>query len=231
MVKLTKEDLLAVAVPTATTTYKPIAHKVLFENAYELLDKRGLFVVKEDFRTDNKGEKLIARIVVDNGDSDMKFMIAFRNSYDKSMSVAYAAGTQIMICSNGAVRGEFALKHKHSGSVVKELDNIINLSIDSLDGVYKMFKKDFTTMKDILLTNNNIAELSGELFFNEKVLNSAQLSIVKQEFEKPTYSEFSIMNLYSYYNWVTHALKTSHSSTMIQNHINLHKFITTKFGL
>jgi len=123
------------------------------------------------------------------------------------------------------------MKHRHQGSVVKELYDIIDLSINSLEDVYESFRQDFSVMKNIELDKRQIAELTGRIFLNEGIINSAQMGIVKQEFVKPTFQDFSDNSLYSYYNWLTYALKESHSTKLIQDHINLHSFITNEFNL
>lgn len=220
----TREQLLGVPVPLETRTYKPIPHKILFDEVYEKLDKAGLSVLEEDYRVDNSGKKLIAKLKINQGDSEKSFMIAFRNSYDKSMSVAYAAGVQVIICGNGMVSGEFNMKHKHNGDIVTELDSIINLTINSLEEVYNDFSADILTLKSIELTRRQIAEHAGRLLMLDNVITSTQLGIIHKEFNNSTYPDFEDLTAWSFYNWTTHALKESHSLHMIQNHIGLHEY-------
>ena len=61
---------------------------------------------------------------------------AFRNSYDKSMSVATVAGANVWICENGLVKGDMQFIRKHTGSVVKELNSIIIKTIEQLEAEF-----------------------------------------------------------------------------------------------
>lgn len=221
---VTRAELLRVPLPEATASYSPVPHAIILDELSEMLYKRSLNITNETFRADAQGNKMTGMFRVDQGNSEMGFMVAFKNSYDKSISVGFAAGAQVFICENGAVSGEITMMRRHTGSVVSELVDKINYTIDHMEESFNSILRDSNRMKEIELTDNSIAELVGKMFMNEDLITSAQLSIIKQQFNKSSFEEFLDKNAWSFYNWCTLALKESHSSTMIQDHINLHRF-------
>ena len=62
--------------------------------------------------------------------------LAFRNSYDKSMSVAFAAGAVAWVCSNGMISGDVQYV-KTYGSVAEEINTKIVTTIEQLDDHFK----------------------------------------------------------------------------------------------
>lgn len=94
---MNKQELYAVPIPPATDSYSPVSHQNIIENVYEQLDKRGLSVNDEHYNVGRKGQQLIGYVTVGANDTEMEMKLAFRNSYDKTMSVAFVAGSRVMV--------------------------------------------------------------------------------------------------------------------------------------
>lgn len=229
---MNKLQLFDVPVPIATDTYSPVAHKAIIETVEEQLHKRNMQITGEKFNVAASGNKVIGYydLMYDNN-PEMGMRLAFRNSYDKSMSVAYAAGSQVFICGNGMVNGEIQYVRKHTGSVSKELEVRAVAAIEELEDHFIRMQFAAERMKSIELSKVKAAEMYGRLFMIEDVLNSVQLSTVKKELEESRFEPFREDTLWSAYNHVTFALKESHPLTYIQNHVNLHNFVTKEFQL
>ena len=89
----TKDFLFNVPLPIKTDSYSPVSHKNIIEATYEQLDKHNLVVNNEFFNIDKEGRKLIGGLDIIHPDvPHLGMRLALRNSYDKSMSVAFAAG-------------------------------------------------------------------------------------------------------------------------------------------
>jgi hypothetical protein len=157
--------------------------------------------------------------------------LAFRNSYDKSMSVAFVAGASVWICSNGMISGEIQFMRKHTGSVIQELNERIVSAIDELEQHFDLMISHSERMKSIELKKREAAELVGRMYIEEDLILPTQLSVVKKEIERPTYQDFRDDTLWSLYNHVTYSLKESHPITYIQQHKNLHQFVSDEFEL
>ena len=94
----TRNMLLDVELPVATNTYAPVAHGDIILHTLEALDKRNLQVVSENYVIGNGGKQVIGCFNINtNLDSEMNMRLMFRNSYDKSMSLAYVSGAQVIV--------------------------------------------------------------------------------------------------------------------------------------
>ena len=90
---MTRQELYQVPLPERTESYTPVSHKQLIEETEENLDRQGFAIAEETYSTNKYGTQLVGKFgLVNNEDPEIGFQIAVRNSYDKSMSVAFAAG-------------------------------------------------------------------------------------------------------------------------------------------
>jgi hypothetical protein len=227
-----KLDLYNVRIPASTDSYSAVSHQNIIEAVYEQLDKRNLQVVNEKYNVAANGDKVIGYFDMNYmGNSEMGMRLAFRNSYDKSMSVAFVAGTQVFICSNGCISGEIQFLRKHTGSVLTELNNKIVTTIEQLEGHFLRTERHSIQMKSIELPKIKAAELYGRMFMVEDIISPTQLSIVKKELNEPTHKVFEEETLWSAYNHVTFALKEAHPLNYINQHVNLHKFVEAEYQL
>lgn len=227
-----KLDLYNVRIPASTDSYSAVSHQNIIEAVYEQLDKRNLQVVNEKYNVAANGDKVIGYFDMNYmGNSEMGMRLAFRNSYDKSMSVAFVAGTQVFICSNGCISGEIQFLRKHTGSVLTELNNKIVTTIEQLEDHFLRTERHSIQMKSIELPKIKAAELYGRMFMVEDIISPTQLSIVKKELNEPTHKVFEEETLWSAYNHVTFALKEAHPLNYINQHVNLHKFVEAEYQL
>lgn len=95
---ITRQNLILKTVPPKTDSYSPVPNKEVFDVIDEELYKRGLLVKNESFITDRNCNKLIGYFDIEHPDSkEIGMRLAFRNSYDKSMSAAFVAGNNVWI--------------------------------------------------------------------------------------------------------------------------------------
>ena len=229
---MNKLQLFDVPVPIATDTYSPVSHQAIIETVEEQLYKRNMQITGEKFNVAASGNKVIGYydLMYDNN-PEMGMRLAFRNSYDKSMSVAFVAGAVVAICSNGAISGEIQYVRKHTGGVAKELELRAVASIEQLEDHFIKMQFAAERMKSIELSKPKAAEMYGRMFMIEDILNTTQLSIVKRELEESQFEPFREETLWSAYNHATFALKQAHPMEYMQKHINLHKFVESEFQL
>ena len=236
MKTLQQDELFAVPVPRATASYSPVPHKELVTQIYSTLKSHGLNVTRENYRANSKGTQVVGTFDLQQvGDTDdIGYRLTFRNSYDKSMSVGFFAGAVVKVCSNGLMvpmKGAQVFVRKHTGAVLQEVKQRITSSISSLAPVMQRTLEHSQAMKHITVDTTAAAELCGRLFIEEELINSTQLNIIKREIENPSYSAFTDINLWSFYNHVTHALKESHPTTYVNQHLEFHKFVEAEYNL
>ena len=228
----TRDFLFNVAIPARTDSYSPVSHSNILSATYEQLDRHNLRVVGESFNSDRSGTKLIGCLDIIHPDAaHLGMRLAFRNSYDKSMSVAFAAGAVAWICSNGVVSGEIQYVRKHTGSVVQELNSKITNTINQLDEHFQKIIRQSEQLHNIEMSKEQYAELIGRLFIIDKVVIPTQLNIISREIDEPSFEDFRDMNAWSLYNHVTYSLKESHPTTYLQQHTEFHSFMEREFQL
>lgn len=221
--KMDRQDLILKTVPIATDSYAPVPNKELLNVIDEELYKRGLYVKSERFITDRGGNKVIGYFDIEHPDSnEIGMRLAFRNSYDKSMSAAFVAGNNVWICSNGCISGELQFVRRHTGTVLTELKAVVVKSADMLEDRFAKFVFQSERMKSIEINKLEASQLYGRLFMYDKLLTVTQMAQIQRELEKPTFEVFQADNLWSIYNHGTYALKDAHPNSYIDSHIKYH---------
>lgn len=228
---MTEQELFNVRVPVQTDSYSPVSHRTIVEEVRGELDRLGLNVLRTTYKPNKLGTQLVGYMDINSGDNELNFRVAFRNSYDKTMSAAFVAGTEVVICSNGMVSGQIVYVRKHTGNILSELRENIRFTINSLEQEFNTLSRHKEIMKTIGIDSNLPAHLVGELFINEDIITSTQLNIIKKELVKPSFEYNTPGSLWELYNHITHSLKTSHPMDYIHRHKELHNYMEKKFEL
>jgi hypothetical protein len=160
----------------------------------------------------------------------LEMMFGGKNSYDKSMAAALVAGASVMICTNGVIGGDMiTFKRKHTGTIQEELIAQTTEGIVKMRDGFNNLVLEVDLMKDYGLTPRQKAELLGVMYFEENMVSPNQLSIIKKEMNESEY--FRGDSLWDLYNNVTQSLKSSHPLSHIEDHIKLHRFMTSVAGI
>lgn len=228
----TREVLILKTVPQRTDTYAPIANRVFLDVIDEELYKRGMVIRHESFNTDRSLDKVIGYFDIKHKDSEeIGMRLAFRNSYDKSMSAAVVSGNNVWICGNGCISGEYGFIRKHTGTALTEVKESVVKSIETLEDKFAKMLFQIERMKAIEVSKLEASELYGRLFMYDRLLNTNQMSIIKAELEDSSFESFKEDNLWSMYNHATYALKETHPSHYIDRHIGFHTKIEEIYSL
>ena len=221
-----KHQLLNTPIPEQTRTYKPISHKELIDLTLESIHQSGFKVEKEKYSSAKDGNVANGKYVIENvKDSEMQLQIAWQNSYDKSLTLKFALGVNIMICENGCVSGDFgSFKKKHVGDIQTFTPDAITEYIKRSGEVFEIMQRDKNQLKRIQINDKLSAAVLGRLFFNEDVITSSQMNIIKDQIKNPTYDYNSPGSAWELYNHVTYAMRSTHPSYWIDKHKDLHNF-------
>jgi hypothetical protein len=67
------------------------------------------------------------------------------------------------------------------------------------------------------------------MFFEEELINSTQLNIIKREIKSSTFGVFNEkISLWQIYNWVTESYKTEHPASFLDKHVEFHNYFESK---
>jgi hypothetical protein len=218
--------LCNIPVPEETKTYKPVSHKELIDLTGEALNDAGFVLDNSYYTYTHNGNVLVNKMVIKNvSDSQMQLQIAWQNSYNKQVSLKFAIGVNVMVCSNGCVSGDMgAYKRKHTGDIAEITPKIIREYISSAGDKFRDIQIERDMMKNIEISKRTKAELIGRLYLEEKIINSTQLNIIQREFENPTFDYGSENSLWETYQYVTFALKGEHPTLWMNSHLKAHEF-------
>ena len=227
----TTDFLREIPLPTETRTYKPVSHAVFIDEIKEELYKRGYSVKTERYLTANNGLIMTGNFTVDNPDGEINPAIFFTNSYNKMRKAELTNGVIVLVCSNGMISMDVTNKFskKHSGTVLEDLRNNIVLSVESIDEEFEKLRKNAEEMKQIQLSDNQIASIIGDMYINESMISETQLSILKKEVKTST--NFKDNTVWDLYNNTTEAFKASHPMHFDKQHLKLHAYMSDIFSL
>ncbi len=224
---VTKDQLDLIPLPEQTESYVPVSH-------YHLADKfltisqdilRDYTLIGENYGIARQGNQLFAVLKFQNEKVEMGLSIAFRNSYDRSMAIGMAIGASVFVCDNLALSGEIVVMKKHTKNVWNELEETAISTIYKSQKNYQQITADAGAMRTLPMGNNEAFRTMGLLFGNN-IISPRQLTVLKDEWLKPSYKEFEPRNLWSFYNAATESLKSSPPVTIMEKHIKLHEALT-----
>jgi hypothetical protein len=218
--------LFATPLPRETKTYKPVSHRMLADTTMEAIHKAGFKIGKQEYMAAVDGQVASARYTVtDVADSEMQLEIGWQNSYNKKLTLKFAIGTRIMICQNGCVSGNLgAFARKHTGDVLPFSHERIIEAIKGSGETFRQIQEQRDMMKSIEASSQVQAELLGRMYFEEEILKSTQIEIIKRELKKPTFDYGCPDSLWELYNHTTFAMKEIHPTLWMDNHIKVHNF-------
>jgi hypothetical protein len=222
----TKELIMNTPVPVQTRTYKPVSHSQLIDLTLNSISKAGFTLDKETYSSAVDGQVANGRFSISNvADSEMQLQIGWQNSYNKQLTLKFAIGTRILVCSNGCVSGDFgAFKKKHVGEIQSFTPSAIVDYIAQAGEAFTLMQQQRESMKQIEITKRTKAELVGRMMLEEQFITSTQLNIISRELKAPTHDYNAKDSLWELYNYTTFAMKETHPSQWMESHIQAHAF-------
>jgi len=222
----TKELILNTPVPVQTRTYKPVSHGQLIDLTLDGISKAGFILDKQTYSAAANGQIANGRFSISNvADSEMQLQVGWQNSYNKQLTLKFAIGTRILVCSNGCVSGDYgAFKKKHVGEIQSFTPQAIGDYIKTAADSFKLMQTQREQMKQVEITRRTKAELIGRMMIEEQFIQSTQMNIISREMTNPTHDYGAPDSLWELYNYTTFAMKEVHPSLWMENHIQAHKF-------
>ena len=234
-VSATKEFLVAAALPTYEgDSYTVIPHEFVIQETINNLKAQGFGIKQELYRCNQNANIAQGIYHLDySEDPEMGMMFAWSNSYDKSMRFKCAIGGYVFICSNGMVSGDMGTwGRKHTGSADSETTETIQQQIGKAKQYYKQLVYDKETMKEIMISPTVRAQLVGRLYFEEDLLNTEQLTLIKHQMHTPKYDyNADPKSLWALYNHITLSLHKAHPKDWLDHQRLVHWFFTQEYGI
>jgi D-Tyr-tRNAtyr deacylase len=160
-------------------------------------------------------------------ETELGMMFGWTNSYNKTIRFQCAIGGYVMVCNNGMVSGDMMnFARKHTGSADYEVKMQISNQIKNAEKYYQKILDDRDSLRQVVLSNKQQAELLGRLYVDKEILDVSQITTVKSEMKDPSYDyNCDADNAWAFYNHVTHALKKSHPRSWLSDTQKFHDFM------
>lgn len=230
---VTSYELCDVPVPKETKTYKPVPYCDLIDLTLNGAKEVGLELINATYRATENKQIATARYDFSYGtDDEMGLSIAWQNSYNKQVSLKFAIGAHVFVCSNGACFGDIgSFKKKHVGEIQTVTPTMIKDYLSTATDVYERMVSQKETMKKIPVNEYRKGSVLGHLYFIEDILKETQVAIIKKELKKPTHNYNAPGSVWELYNIVTFALKGIHPAEYIETHGKVHEFFMKNFSI
>lgn len=218
-----KEDLALIPLPLETESYTPVSHYDL-ANSLSTIGQDILTdytLVGETYALARQGQQMFAFLKFQSDQQDTALSFAFRNSYDRSMSIGFAAGLSVFCCDNLALNGDIVVMKKHTKNIFLSLEDSAITTLYKAQLQYKGLLRDKSRMSQITLTNDEVFRAIG-LLYGRGVISPRQIPVIRDEWLKPSHQEFEPRTMWSFYNSVTEALKTTPPLSIMERTIKLH---------
>jgi len=202
-----RQELLAIATPEATETWKPIPHHQIVQAIVESFGLRNLEVVRDQYAVTPDGMRMFGVLEVGVEESGVRFAIGCRNSHDKTFSLGLTVGYRVFVCDNLAFHGDFTpVTRKHS----KNLDvvEVVDFAITRMQRHFEPMKRQIDAWKGFELPDTRAkgviydAFIAGELHAPRKLARE-----VHENYFRPKYAEFEPRTMFSLSNAFTSAFQ------------------------
>jgi hypothetical protein len=211
------EDLAAIDTPPPTNTWKPIPHIAIAEILLSEAEHVGFQVTRQSYGLNESGKQMFGVLDFAAGTNDYSYAVGFRNSHDKSWAAGVVAGHRVVVCDNLAFSGEYVEKRKHlvGNDFVQMLKDAFAFIPQKLEEMTKNLER----LKMEGLTDDQ-ARLAIFKAYELGAISSSRIGQVWQEYQQPTFEEFSKPTQYNLLMAFTEIAKRENSIMALERMYN-----------
>jgi len=227
-----KSVLINAPLPPKTKTYTVISHQYAIDTIQKAMTANGFEIESEEYRCATGAKVATGTFIVNYAeDEDLKMMYAFNNSYDKSLRFRASIGASITANDSYMIDQMDQWNRKHTGTADDETEALINQHITNAKEYFSQLLEAKDSMKQIYIDKRTFGQILGELFITD-CLTIDQVSVIAKEYANPSFTYTTgANNLWTCYNHIVHALRSSHPSNWMQNQIAIHMFFLSRYDL
>lgn len=228
----TQEYLTSAPLPEQTETYTVISHQTVIDATKKTLDAMGFEIEREFYRC-NEGALVASGIyhLKYSDDPDIGMLFAWANSYDKSMKFQCSVGGYVHESLASIIGGNMgSWGRKHTGNADDEALETIQNQLMKAEEYFKLLLEQKEAMKKIVVSNEKRADIVGRMYFNNDLLTTEQMSVIKNEFVKPSHVVSGVDDsLWKMYHAIIIALQKSHPKTWMVQQKLVHELLEKEF--
>jgi hypothetical protein len=223
----TLADVCAVPTPEATSSWNPVSYADAIAFMKDTARSRlGLEIKTEDYGLNKLGNQLFARVTLDTGDADQGLSIGLRQSYNKSLALGAAVGSNVFVCDNLMFSGDaFKVVRKNTLNVWPDFKRLIIEQVDAALPNYEIMRDQTDRMKATPCHKQRGDSILG-VAIGQGVMTPNQASVAFRDWDTHQHEEFAERNVWSLYNAVTEGLKKGSPGGTLERHAKAHDFFT-----
>jgi len=199
----TMEQLKAIPTPEPTKSWFPVGHYDLVNIVNQQIDKIGMGIVNSRYELNQTGTNLFASMTLDVNGGDSRFMLGFRNSLNKELSIGFTAGINILVCSNMMFSGEYLSFRKHtSGLSLLEVEEFAHGAIIELPKQKKIFDSKLISYREVELGNRDHKALVYDLM-DKNILRPSSFGSYTNTLKEEQAKGHNVITLNTVHNAIT----------------------------
>ncbi|HYV34811.1 MAG TPA: DUF932 domain-containing protein [Gemmataceae bacterium] len=203
---VTREELDNVPAPPPTDTWFPLTHSHVLDRTLSTLDQAGFHPKRTQLALSRGDAKFFATIDLESPIAEgVALAVGVRNSIDKSLPIAFAAGERIFVCDNLAFRGEVAVARKHTRFGADRFAEAMAKAVSGLAQFQEAEGRRITYFRKTEI-QDTMAESLILRAYERQILSHLQLPRVLSQWRKPPFEAFEDRTLWSLENAFTSAL-------------------------
>ena len=230
---VTRDDLVAVPTPPATTTWFPLAHRDLVAEVESQLTGAGFELAAATHALSHHGARYFGILQVrlpGQETADYAWIVGLRNSHDKSYPAGLVAGTKVFVCDNLCFSGEVQLSRKHTRHAVRDLKHLTARAVGQLGDRFHHLDKRIAAYRAEPMPDWSAHDLVVRAV-DCKAITPTQIPQVLHEWRHPRHPEFQPRTAWSLFNAFTEVHKRVNPHAALPRGEALHGLFDAAVGL
>lgn len=230
----TEEYLRATQLPVATKSYTVISHGYIIDKVREKLNENGFIVTDELYKAEMHGDIALGFMKIENGsDPDMAMTFNWTNSYNKVVRFHCSIGGFIydnetpFVSTNSSA----SWNRKHTGTALDEAEQVIDAMVSQANAHFAEIIKMKEKFKLISVSRKEYAKLMGLLYFDKKVISPDQVSLVRKEYDKPSFKYSDQGTLWEVYKMIMFAIADQPPKLWYKQQIDINNYIQIMYNV
>jgi hypothetical protein len=220
---VTREQLANYPAPEATATFKPVGHAELVATLTQVMQDRGLQIVREQFAV--QSQKLFGTFDLEWQRMDeFGAAVGFRHANDKSMPIQIAVGARVFVCDNMSFLGELIHTRRHTAKLDlgQELDGAMYRYMQG----FRRLLDDINVQKETVMEERKAKTLIYDIF-RQKILPVRLFHPIVEDYE--TRAKAEPPTGWLLHNCCTAQIKSLAPAPAFRATARLGKFLASKF--
>ena len=230
MISKTKTEhyLRNIELPEDTETYTVIPHSFIIDTTRKLLEKNGFDIEEELYKASSKGQEASGFVMLKTeDDEDMSMTFNWTNSYNKQLRFQCSIGGFIFDNDTPFIssKKQTAWTRKHTGTALEEAEEVMKQMIEQAGDHFKNIIAMKDKLKAIEISRKDYAKICGLLFFDKQVILNEQSTIIKNEYDNPSFNYKDKGTLWELYKMIMFAIRENGPKQWYKQQMQINSYI------